>query len=150
DMRDSLVRRAPAALKAPHAGCPSHGVSVRRARPEQDADKPGRTRAEVQKGRLRFPRGSSALLPCCPTPHAPFSASCRPRRPDYTLVMSDGAPLVGLIMGSQSDWETMAHAAEVLTRFAVPHERRVVSAHRTPEWMAEYARTAEARGLEVI
>jgi 5-(carboxyamino)imidazole ribonucleotide mutase len=64
--------------------------------------------------------------------------------------MSDPAPIVGIIMGSQSDWETMAHAAEVLTRFAVPHERRVVSAHRTPEWMAEYARTAEARGLEVI
>ena len=53
-------------------------------------------------------------------------------------------------MGSQSDWETMAHAAEVLTRFGVAHERRVVSAHRTPDWMAEYARTAEARGLEAI
>jgi 5-(carboxyamino)imidazole ribonucleotide mutase len=64
--------------------------------------------------------------------------------------MSDPAPIVGIIMGSQSDWETMTHAAEVLTRFGVPHERRVVSAHRTPEWMAEYARTAEARGLEVI
>jgi 5-(carboxyamino)imidazole ribonucleotide mutase len=60
------------------------------------------------------------------------------------------APLVGIIMGSQSDWETMGHAAEVLARFEVPHERRVVSAHRTPDWMAEYARSAEARGLEVI
>src|SRR6201991_4760174 len=64
--------------------------------------------------------------------------------------MSDAAPIVGIIMGSQSDWETMAHAAEVLTRFGVAHEKRVVSAHRTPDLMAEYARTAEARGLEVI
>jgi 5-(carboxyamino)imidazole ribonucleotide mutase len=65
--------------------------------------------------------------------------------------MSDQAtPLVGIIMGSTSDWETMRHAAEVLERFGVPHERNVVSAHRTPEWMAEYARTAESRGLEVI
>jgi 5-(carboxyamino)imidazole ribonucleotide mutase len=53
-------------------------------------------------------------------------------------------------MGSVSDWETMKHAAEVLERFGVPHERNVVSAHRTPDWMAEYARTAESRGLEVI
>ena len=53
-------------------------------------------------------------------------------------------------MGSVSDWETMKHAADVLERFGVPHERRVVSAHRTPAWMAEYAASAEARGLEVI
>ncbi len=53
-------------------------------------------------------------------------------------------------MGSVSDWETMAHAAEVLDRFGVPHERRVVSAHRTPRWMTEYAESAEGRGLEVI
>lgn len=60
------------------------------------------------------------------------------------------APLAGIIMGSKSDWDTMKHAADVLERFEIPHERRVVSAHRTPEWMAEYAATAEARGLEVI
>jgi len=60
------------------------------------------------------------------------------------------APLVGVIMGSTSDWDTMKHAVEVLERFAVPHEKRVVSAHRTPDWMAEYARSAESRGLEVI
>ncbi|MBS1859184.1 MAG: 5-(carboxyamino)imidazole ribonucleotide mutase [Acidobacteria bacterium] len=53
-------------------------------------------------------------------------------------------------MGSRSDWETMRHAAETLERFGVAHEARVVSAHRTPEWMGEYARTAEERGLEVI
>lgn len=60
------------------------------------------------------------------------------------------APIVGVIMGSKSDWDTMRHADEVLTAFAVPHECRVVSAHRTPGWMAEYASKAEARGLQVI
>jgi 5-(carboxyamino)imidazole ribonucleotide mutase len=60
------------------------------------------------------------------------------------------APLVAVIMGSTSDWETMRHAAEVLKEFGVAHECRVVSAHRTPEWMAEFAAGAEARGLEVI
>jgi 5-(carboxyamino)imidazole ribonucleotide mutase len=59
-------------------------------------------------------------------------------------------PLVGVIMGSTSDWETMRHAAEMLSQFDVPHETRVVSAHRTPVWMAEYAGQAEERGLEVI
>ena len=59
-------------------------------------------------------------------------------------------PLVGVIMGSRSDWETMRHAAEVLERFGVPHEKRVVSAHRTPEAMVEYAKAAEGRGLRVI
>jgi 5-(carboxyamino)imidazole ribonucleotide mutase len=59
-------------------------------------------------------------------------------------------PLVGVVMGSASDWETMRHAAETLERFGVPHERRVVSAHRTPDLMASYAKDAEGRGLEVI
>jgi 5-(carboxyamino)imidazole ribonucleotide mutase len=59
-------------------------------------------------------------------------------------------PLVGVVMGSASDWETMRHAAETLERFEVPHERRVVSAHRTPDLMASYAKEAESRGLEVI
>ncbi|MDQ3907551.1 MAG: 5-(carboxyamino)imidazole ribonucleotide mutase [Acidobacteriota bacterium] len=53
-------------------------------------------------------------------------------------------------MGSKSDWETMRHADEVLARFDVPHECRVVSAHRTPTWMAEFAASAESRGLKVI
>jgi 5-(carboxyamino)imidazole ribonucleotide mutase len=60
------------------------------------------------------------------------------------------SPLVAVVMGSTSDWETMRHAAEVLKEFGVAHECRVVSAHRTPEWMAEFAGGAEARGLEVI
>lgn len=59
-------------------------------------------------------------------------------------------PLVGVIMGSTSDWETMRHAVETLAEFGVPHEAKVVSAHRTPELMAEYAQSAEARGLQVI
>ena len=59
-------------------------------------------------------------------------------------------PLVGIIMGSTSDWETMAHAAETLSALGVPFEVRVVSAHRTPDLLFEYASTAEARGLEVI
>ena len=58
--------------------------------------------------------------------------------------------LVAVIMGSASDWETMRHAAEVLDRFGVAYERHIVSAHRTPAWMAEFAAGAEDRGLEVI
>lgn len=60
------------------------------------------------------------------------------------------SPLVGIIMGSRSDWETMRHAAELLDELGIPYEACVVSAHRTPEWMADYARTAEERGLAVI
>lgn len=59
-------------------------------------------------------------------------------------------PLAGVIMGSTSDWETMRHATETLAEFGVPYEAKVVSAHRTPDWMAEYATTAASRGLEVI
>ena len=65
--------------------------------------------------------------------------------------MADSStPLVAVVMGSTSDWETMQHAVEVLDRFEVPRERQVVSAHRTPVWMAEFASGAEARGIEVI
>jgi 5-(carboxyamino)imidazole ribonucleotide mutase len=59
-------------------------------------------------------------------------------------------PLVAVIMGSSSDWETMQHTVDVLERFGVEHERHIVSAHRTPVWMAEFATGAEARGVEVI
>ena len=58
--------------------------------------------------------------------------------------------LVGVIMGSQSDWETMQHAVELLERLEVPHEQRVVSAHRTPDLLFEYAASAEERGLQVL
>jgi len=59
-------------------------------------------------------------------------------------------PLVAVIMGSKSDWDTMRHADEILTRFDVPHECRIISAHRTPALMAEFAAAAESRGIEVI
>ncbi|HEV8148170.1 MAG TPA: 5-(carboxyamino)imidazole ribonucleotide mutase [Bryobacteraceae bacterium] len=58
--------------------------------------------------------------------------------------------LVGVIMGSKSDWDTMRHASETLEQFGVAHETKIVSAHRTPQWMAEYSSAAESRGLEVI
>ena len=64
--------------------------------------------------------------------------------------MPETRPLVGVIMGSQSDWDTMREADAILTRFDVPHECLIVSAHRTPAWMAEYASTAVERGLQVI
>lgn len=60
------------------------------------------------------------------------------------------APLVGVIMGSKSDWETMRHTVDLLAQFGVPQESRIVSAHRTPELMSQYASEAESRGLEVI
>jgi len=61
-----------------------------------------------------------------------------------------GTPWVGIIMGSKNDWEHLAPAREILQELAIPHEARVVSAHRTPDWMFEYAEGAEGRGLEVI
>jgi 5-(carboxyamino)imidazole ribonucleotide mutase len=62
----------------------------------------------------------------------------------------NSSPQVGVVMGSKSDWETMAEAAQILKQFDVHHECRVVSAHRTPQWMVEYATTAQQRGLKVI
>ena len=67
-------------------------------------------------------------------------------KPDH----NDANPLVGIIMGSTSDWETMEHASNILTGLKVPHETRIVSAHRTPDLLFEYASAAEQRGLEVI
>src|SRR5262249_3563326 len=59
-------------------------------------------------------------------------------------------PLVGIIMGSKSDWETMSHASDTLAKLGVPHEVRVISAHRAPDLLFEYASTAETRGLQLI
>jgi 5-(carboxyamino)imidazole ribonucleotide mutase len=70
--------------------------------------------------------------------------------PQEERKVSEASPLVGVIMGSKSDWETMRLSAETLRDFNVPHECRIVSAHRTPDWMNEYAAQAEGRGLEVI
>ena len=64
--------------------------------------------------------------------------------------MSEGKPLVGIIMGSKSDWDAMKAASEILARFGVVHESRVMSAHRTPAVVAEYASGAIARGMEII
>ena len=61
-----------------------------------------------------------------------------------------GAPLVGIVMGSRSDWETMQHAAQKLDALGVPHEVRIVSAHRTPDVLFDYAATAQSRGLRAI
>jgi 5-(carboxyamino)imidazole ribonucleotide mutase len=64
--------------------------------------------------------------------------------------MSAKAPVVGIIMGSQSDWPTMRHAAEICDALAIPYEKRIISAHRTPDRMVEYAKGAAGRGLNVI
>ena len=66
------------------------------------------------------------------------------------MPLGDAGPLVGIIMGSRSDWETMRHAAEVLDKLGVPHETKVVSAHRTPKRLYDYAHAAKDRGLKVI
>lgn len=86
---------------------------------------------------------------------APFSVA--PRLPGlklgrvtHALNSETAPPLVGVIMGSRSDWETMSHAARTLDELGIPYETRVVSAHRTPDLLFEYASSAEARGLEVI
>lgn len=63
---------------------------------------------------------------------------------------SSVTPIVGVIMGSKSDWETMCHAVDLLSQFGVAHEFRIVSAHRTPAFMAKYASEAESRGVELI
>ncbi len=68
----------------------------------------------------------------------------------HTHVRMNSEPLVGVVMGSQSDWETMREAGIVLKALGVPHEQRVVSAHRTPDLLTEYAKTADARGLRAI
>jgi 5-(carboxyamino)imidazole ribonucleotide mutase len=72
------------------------------------------------------------------------------RAPKAAAALPAPAPVVSIIMGSKSDWETMRAASEMLTEFGVAHESRVVSAHRTPELMAEFASSAEGRGIEVI
>jgi 5-(carboxyamino)imidazole ribonucleotide mutase len=66
------------------------------------------------------------------------------------MASTNTAPLVGILMGSKSDWQTMQAAAEILNEFGVPNEAKVASAHRSPELVTEYVRTAEGRGLQVI
>ncbi|AKC87468.1 5-(carboxyamino)imidazole ribonucleotide mutase [Pseudoxanthomonas suwonensis] len=73
-----------------------------------------------------------------------------PAQPSSTIDSLPATPLVGLVMGSRSDWETMQHAAQKLDALGVPHEVKVVSAHRTPDVLFEYAASAKARGLRAI
>ena len=68
----------------------------------------------------------------------------------HPIIMSESRPLVGIIMGSTSDWETMRHAADALDALGISHETRVVSAHRTPDRLYDYAKGAAGRGLQVI
>ena len=87
------------------------------------------------------------------SPRPPVPPSARPSVPGSPrprVSASSSSPLVAIIMGSKSDWDTMRHADETLTRFGVEHECRVISAHRTPEMAADFASNAEARGLEVV
>ena len=72
------------------------------------------------------------------------------RRIYFAFLIVAEKPLVAVIMGSTSDWDTMSHAGSILEKFDVPFEKQVVSAHRTPVWMAEFASEAESRGVEVI
>jgi len=78
------------------------------------------------------------------------------QRINQTMTNNDPAldptndPVVGIAMGSKSDWETMKIVSETLRQFGVPHESKIVSAHRTPDWMFQYAREAESRGLKII
>src|SRR5438034_1448428 len=78
------------------------------------------------------------------------SSLARGNQTPYNLTMPESKPLVALIMGSKSDWETMRHAVETLTDLGVSNEARVLSAHRTPDETADFARTAADRGLRVI
>jgi len=94
-----------------------------------------------------MPRGGGYL-----SRRRPFPTLARPRMASRRSAATGtaAAPWVGVIMGSRSDLRVMSHAAELLTTLEIPHEVRVVSAHRTPEWMFEYAESAESRGIEVI
>ena len=89
--------------------------------------------------------GAQAARQVLEIPHTRLKA----QKKRFAMTTSD-SPLVGIIMGSKSDWPTMQKAAEVFEQFDVCCERRVVSAHRTPTWMCEYAQSAEDRGLKLI
>src|SRR6266496_5630325 len=77
-------------------------------------------------------------------------ASIGSERPRVSASSAHKSPLVAVIMGSQSDWDTMRHAQQTLTQFGIAHECRVISAHRTPSLASEFGSTAESRGLEII
>lgn len=98
-------------------------------------------RAGSQKLRESTSKAPDHSTPCRPKPVLPIT---------HAVTNQSDRPLVAVIMGSKSDWETMRHADEILQQFGVPHECRIVSAHRTPGWLAEFAAQAESRGIEVL
>ena len=100
-----------------------------------------RTRRHLVRASACDSAAAHAILPA-PKPHA--------HSLHFRVANSSVSPLVGVIMGSRSDLRIMSHAADLLTELEIPHEVRVVSAHRTPDWMFEYAASAEQRGLEVV
>jgi 5-(carboxyamino)imidazole ribonucleotide mutase len=100
----------------------------------------------MAQSRLR-PGARRAMVAC---PDAPRTYNARLPRQGNSSGMSDTQPAVGIIMGSQSDWETMRHAAQTLDTLGIAHERRIVSAHRTPKRLVTYAEGARQRGLKVI
>src|SRR5207249_8873620 len=102
---------------------------------EMAKDKPKRTTSRKHKTRV-----AASPRPRVPASAAAAAASPRPRVPASAAA---AAPLVAVIMGSKTDWETMRYADEMLRQFDVPHECRVISAHRTPQLAAEFASTAE-------
>lgn len=96
-------------------------------------------------------RTESSSAPSSATGHSPADAAdLREESPLGPVPSPEGEPQVGVIMGSRSDWPTMRGACEVLAQFGIPFEARVVSAHRTPDWMHQYAQTAHRRGVKVI
>lgn len=92
---------------------------------------------------IRSPRASKTSA--APTTNDKEAGGGRDTAPPVSA-----APLVAVIMGSNSDWDTMHHAVDLLAEFDVPHEFRIVSAHRTPDLLSEFAKSAESRGIEVI
>ena len=96
-----------------------------------------------------MPIGRSFNLPLV-NPHTPPIIARFPVSQQSVILMSKSTALVGIIMGSQSDWPTMKHAAQVLEELGVELETRIVSAHRTPDRLYEYAKQAQTRGLKVI
>jgi 5-(carboxyamino)imidazole ribonucleotide mutase len=97
--------------------------------------------------RARVPGLGVARELSSPVPHSSLDTR---RAGLFTLRNMKSGPLVAVIMGSKSDWETMKHAVDMLVRFGIPHDARVVSAHRTPDWMVKFAREAEGKGIQVI
>ncbi len=108
------------------------------------------TKGAGSKTPLKGKRKKSRDLSASPRLRVSASSSSSPASSSSSLPASPHPPLVAVIMGSKSDWETMRHADQSLTEFGVVHECHVISAHRTPRLAAEFSSSAEARGVQVI